>query len=908
MSKARTLADFISDGSEFADGTISVAEVSGAAPLASPTFTGTVTVPGITSTNNISLGDTNKLMVGSGNDLQLLHNGANSYLDNFTGNLYISNYSDDRVIQLTGDDGTGAVTAYVLVNGADGTVSLNHYGSNKLITAADGVDITGDVGATTATITGKTTTDELDLNALAATISDTAVDIFVYDTRKDSDGGAWRKRTQHTSWYNETLNTSTRGSRKEFPAVAVIVAENNQVTIYDGDDPDMPMWMVFNSVSAPPKNMINTNPSNGNLTSISAINGVISVGGGGGNVVGVSVVNFISDSGVLYWVGQIYTYGSSSPISQRNGGSDFINPTSVGLVNALVNDVAMTVLPNAPIDAATGLPVPTIAVATNGGVSVIKDDGTVVSGHTGVAAEHIMLHESGALVYGVTGAGNDNFSLHLDSGNTTRDTFYDNRTAEGVYDTYLNEGSGECLFKGDKFDLALAQTKGLLQITEEPDFSTGLHNRITSDYNTGWMNGDIKLATLSDTDDTDVTGSELVTNGTFDTDTSGWTASSGTTLSLSGNELVITSDASTYGTATQSITLEANTTYVFTVYIAYSTNLYYTRYRLSGTDFYQTLLNDGVSSLGWHSVTFTTGSTVPNDIELILSARNDVVNQRIDNISIRKAELDRSVNGNGLQVFGTVTKNPVATGADLVAYSGFNNNNYLLQPVNTDLQFGTGDFCAMGWFKTTNAVTEPFYFYGQYTTGWVGGGQHRVRLTSGLLDFGMTDDNWSSSDQTLSSATYSDGNWHHYCGVRRGGQIELYADGVLVDTTVITAATGSISNTGAKLYYGRRPDGASSAITQGSLALSRFSATAPSPQQIKRIYEDEKVLFQENAQATLYGSSDAVTALAYDDSTELLHVGTSEGRSVFQGLRRVDNTTTAVGAAISASNGLVADE
>jgi len=29
---------------------------------------------------------------------------------------------------------------------------------------------------------------------------------------------------------------------------------------------------------------------------------------------------------------------------------------------------------------------------------------------------------------------------------------------------------------------------------------------------------------------------------------------------------------------------------------------------------------------------------------------------------------------------------------------------------------------------------------------------------------------------------------------------------------------------------------------------------------------------------------------------------------VFQGLRRVDNTTTAVGAAISASNGLVADE
>jgi hypothetical protein len=47
------------------------------------------------------------------------------------------------------------------------------------------------------------------------------------------------------------------------------------------------------------------------------------------------------------------------------------------IVQEDVNDVAMTVLPNAPIDSATGLPIPTIAVATDGGVSVIKDDGNV---------------------------------------------------------------------------------------------------------------------------------------------------------------------------------------------------------------------------------------------------------------------------------------------------------------------------------------------------------------------------------------------------------------------------------------------------------------------------------------------------------------------------------------------------
>ena len=84
-----------------------------------------------------------------------------------------------------------------------------------------------------------------EMSAINAVIPKTAVDVFIYDTTKDSDGGAWRKRVQHTSWYNEKLNTTTRGSRKEFPVVAVIVAETAKVTIYDADDINMPMWMTF---------------------------------------------------------------------------------------------------------------------------------------------------------------------------------------------------------------------------------------------------------------------------------------------------------------------------------------------------------------------------------------------------------------------------------------------------------------------------------------------------------------------------------------------------------------------------------------------------------------------------------------------------------------------------------------
>ena len=85
---------------------------------------------------------------------------------------------------------------------------------------------------------------EINLEKIKARTTDTATDIFVYDTRKDSDGGAWRHRTQNTSWYNE-IASATRGARKEFPAVAVIVSEAYELIIYDGDDPNLPMWMRF---------------------------------------------------------------------------------------------------------------------------------------------------------------------------------------------------------------------------------------------------------------------------------------------------------------------------------------------------------------------------------------------------------------------------------------------------------------------------------------------------------------------------------------------------------------------------------------------------------------------------------------------------------------------------------------
>ena len=67
-----------------------------------------------------------------------------------------------------------------------------------------------------------TNVDILNIAAIKAKTADTALGVFVYNTANDTDGGQWRKRCRGTSWYNEGPGES-RGPRKEFPTVAVIV-------------------------------------------------------------------------------------------------------------------------------------------------------------------------------------------------------------------------------------------------------------------------------------------------------------------------------------------------------------------------------------------------------------------------------------------------------------------------------------------------------------------------------------------------------------------------------------------------------------------------------------------------------------------------------------------------------------
>jgi hypothetical protein len=286
-------------------------------------------------------------------------------------------------------------------------------------------------------------------------------------------------------------------------------------------------------------------------------------------------------------------------------------------------------------------------------------------------------------------------------------------------------------------------------------------------------------------------------------------------------------------------------------------------------------------------------------------------NFQIDNFEMKiLPEDDRSVKNNGLAVYGTITKSPVATGAELVAYSGFSASNYLQQPYNSNLDFGTGNWSYMFWYNANDAESGDVLFTRwSYNVNSSTAGRIGVYFNGGNLRCDTTDDGASSYQGHVGTdGTQNSNAWH--CGVvlRRSGNLELYVDGnIRVNNTLNSTSDGSYTNSSAILEIGNSPN-MGSADSGIQLALLRASASAPSAKQIKKMYDDEKCLFHENAKCTLYGTSNEIKAVAYDDTTDILHVGTSSGRSEFRGLNRINNTTTAVTTEISASNGLVAEQ
>jgi len=127
----------------------------------------------VTFAGDAIFGDSDKAIFGAGSDLQIYHDGSNSYVDDAgTGRLILR--GNDRVMiqKYTGEDMISCL--------ADGAVNIYHNNAKKFETTSTGVAVTGVVTANAGVVVDNITIDgqEIDVSSGDLTL-DVAGDIFL---------------------------------------------------------------------------------------------------------------------------------------------------------------------------------------------------------------------------------------------------------------------------------------------------------------------------------------------------------------------------------------------------------------------------------------------------------------------------------------------------------------------------------------------------------------------------------------------------------------------------------------------------------------------------------------------------------------------------------------------------------
>ena len=160
--------------------------------------------------------DSSFLVFGSGHDLQIYHDSANSYIDNKTGSLLIRNTNDNYHVIIQSDNGGGGLADYFRAKGDTGEAILYHYGNQKFKTTSSGVTVTGDINITGDTITTSNSDDYLEFdddtttfNPDSNTTTLTSVSGIALATNlNDGGGGTFTVATGSTGTRLLTIDTS----------------------------------------------------------------------------------------------------------------------------------------------------------------------------------------------------------------------------------------------------------------------------------------------------------------------------------------------------------------------------------------------------------------------------------------------------------------------------------------------------------------------------------------------------------------------------------------------------------------------------------------------------------------------------------------------------------------------------
>jgi hypothetical protein len=221
-----------------------------------------------------------------------------------------------------------------------------------------------------------------------------------------------------------------------------------------------------------------------------------------------------------------------------------------------------------------------------------------------------------------------------------------------------------------------------------------LFARVGPYYNTGLMVGDIRGCWLSDVMSGAVAPTELVTNGTFNADLTGWTtyypSGSGSTTWDASGAMRFTPDGTGLSGGYQDMTLVPGKTYRMTGKSS-AANVILIIY--PGVSFSGGTLasNDGSNNL---SLVFTAGAATQRVMGYINASG---ASGTIDNISVQEVIADRSYKNNPLLITGSLTKSAANAATQIMLYGGWSAANYARQAYSANLDPATGALRGTIW-------------------------------------------------------------------------------------------------------------------------------------------------------------------------------------------------------------------
>jgi hypothetical protein len=594
-----------------------------------------------------------------------------------------------------------------------------------------------------------------------------------------------------------TTSEIFRGNKAEFPKLAAIVAEATSVNIYDLTEPGRPMWMRFLSSAA--NNTTTTRALLGANTqaAIAALNGILATGATANSGYQGSLINFPADS-VPYLTNGV-SGSFRGDIARRNealgfnvvGGFSTISGTSI-------NAVAMTVLPDAPIDPATGLRVPTIAVATGGGVSVIKHNGTVVNSSSTTAQNDITIDP---YVLAVSNTSSSTWFYALSPGNLGASfTLTSLSGTAGPSFGVLGGSSFKRKTRGEYIRRSGTRVNMLKQ--NEGTMVRALTCEVHPTFNTGWMTGDIRRAYLSDSSAGTAPQSGLLVNGDFSTsEAAPWSIQDGNvSLAIVSGELQVTFAAGG-GSTYPYLILQTRPGYRYTVTsgIRFGTGVtsVYNEARDGGGGSGTGLgVGTALTADGTLTYSFTAISSLTS-IRFTCAIPSRPATIFIDNVVVTNiAEPDRSYKAALANITGTITKAQLASGTSLVGYSGYSASNYLREPYSADLDFGTGEFTATAWVNIP--ATLPVSSFPNVGSELVTNGTFDADV-SGWSEalLGGASLTWASGEALLSIGTGGVRPYQVFSTVvGRSYRVKMSGRSITADTSgyrVTTNSTGSSS-------------------------------------------------------------------------------------------------------------------